>query len=336
MITWKSVWQFLIGAGSMLAIGAAWWTLQPQPPLPSGWQTIRPPADVMALLEYHGDILSGGKAGLVRIDRSSGMVLEQVQVAPGSQLGYVTGLVSDGGGGYWVAHNGGVSHFDGTAWRSYTTAGGLPDNEALAVACTRSGEVWAGTPKGVARLGSGKWQVFHKADGLASEAASVIYEDSQGRVWLGDGYTTAGGLSMYDGQAWHSYSTADGLAHNVITAILEDRQGALWFTTGFSSQGGVSRLVGGEWRNLRQAQGSLAGGKARSIFQDMKGNYWIGSEYDGIAFFNGDPFQTQSKVITPKQGLAGWEVKTMLQDASGNLWLGTENGITRILIQAQY
>jgi hypothetical protein len=69
MITWKSLLQFLIGAGCMLAIGAAWWHFQPQPKLPAGWQTIRLPGDVMALLEYRGDILSGGKDGLVRIER---------------------------------------------------------------------------------------------------------------------------------------------------------------------------------------------------------------------------------------------------------------------------
>jgi len=339
MIPWKSIWQFLIGAGSLLAIGAAWWYFQPQPALPPGWQTIRPPVDVMALLEYHGDILSGGKAGLVRIDRLSGKVVEQIQAEQSIRIAYVTGLALDGKDGYWVAHNGGVSHFDGTTWRTYTTADGLPDNEALAVALTRSGAVWVGTPKGVARLlpGAGdQWQVFHKSDGLTSEAATVIFEDSRGRVWLGDGHTTTGGLCVYDGQTWRTYSTADGLAHNVITDILEDRQGALWVTTGFSSQGGVSRLLpmGGAWRSLYQADG-LAGGKARSIFQDATGKYWIGSEYDGIAIFAGDPFQTKSTVLTPKQGLAGWEVKAMLQDSSGDLWLGTENGITRILKQAQ-
>lgn len=336
MMTWKSLLQFLVGAGGMLAIGAVWWYFQPQPRLPAGWQTIRPPGDVMALLEYRGDILSGGKDGLVRIERQSGKVLEQLQAE--GRIEYVTGLALDGGDGYWVAHGAGVSHFNGSTWRTYTTADGLPDNEVLGVARTRSGEVWVGTPKGVARLVSltdGKWQVFHTTDGLASEAATVIFEDSQGRIWLGDGHTTTGGLSVYDGKTWRTYNTADGLAHNVVNAMLEDRQGALWFATGFSSQGGVSALDGSGWRSLHQAPGVLAGGKARSIFEDGRGDYWIGSEYDGIAFFGGDPFQTKSKVFTPQQGLAGWEVKAMLQDSSGDLWLGTENGITRILKQAQ-
>ncbi len=334
IIPWKSLVQFLAGAGAVLAIGTAWWFLQPPPALTPGWQTIRPPADVMALLEYRGEILSGGKGGLIHIERPSGKVLGPVPVA--RPLEYVTGLASDAAGGYWVAHGSGVSHFDGSAWHTYTTADGLPDDQALSVMCARSGEVWVGTPKGVARLAQpGAWQVFHVADGLASEAATAIFEDSRGRIWLGDGHTTTGGLSVFDGATWRRYSASDGLAHSVVNAMLEDRQGALWFAAGFSSQGGLSRLNGGVWQNLYQAPGGLAGGKARSIFEDRQGQFWIGSEYDGIAIFPGDPFQTKSSVLTPKQGLAGWEVKTMLQDSSGDLWLGTENGITRILRQGQ-
>jgi len=70
----------------------------------------------------------------------------------------------------------------------------------------------------------------------------------------------------------------------------------------------------------------LAGGKVRSLFQDASGALWFGSEYDGVARFDGEKWL----VLNNKDGLSGLEVKTMLQTQNGDLWLGTENGITRI------
>ena len=56
------------------------------------------------------------------------------------------------------------------------------------------------------------------------------------------------------------------------------------------------------------------------------GRLWFGSEYDGMAVYDGAGFQ----LYTPQDGLAGWEVKQMIQDFEGVYWLGTENGLSRI------
>ena len=64
----------------------------------------------------------------------------------------------------------------------------------------------------------------------------------------------------------------------------------------------------------------------RSLYEDRAGRFWIGSEYDGIAIFEGKI----RRVLTPEQGLSGWEVKQVLEDDAGVLWLATEDGITRI------
>jgi ligand-binding sensor domain-containing protein len=95
--------------------------------------------------------------------------------------------------------------------------------------------------------------------------------------------------------------------------------------TGFADLGGASLLRDGAWRQLTEEDG-LAGAKARSVFEDRDGRVWVGSEYDGIAVFDGD----RRRVLTPRDGLSGWEVKEMVQDESGVYWLGTEDGLTRI------
>jgi ligand-binding sensor domain-containing protein len=106
---------------------------------------------------------------------------------------------------------------------------------------------------------------------------------------------------------------------------MADRGGALWVATGFASRGGVSRLWQGAWITWTRQHG-LAGEIARSLFQDREGRLWFGSEFDGIAVYDGQHWQ----VFTPKNGLAGWEVKKIVQDEQGVYWLGTDKGLNRL------
>jgi ligand-binding sensor domain-containing protein len=301
--------------------------LWPKPAPPPGWKIIHPPQDVMALSFYRNAIWSGGRDGLYRLDPRSGDILEKID-APIKFSGVTCLEIDTADDVLWIGHRAGLSRYDGSTWRTFTRADGLPDDQVLALEYTSKGDLWIGTPHGVARLAQGHWETFDPADGLSSPAASVIYQDSQGRLWFGDGFTTTGGLTLYDG-TWQPITPQGHLIHPVVNAILEDRQGTLWFGTGFSSQGGASSFDGKTWNSLALGDG-LAGAKTRSLFEDARGGLWFGSEYDGIALHDGRSW----RIFTPKDGLAGWEVKAMLQDSSDNLWLGTENGLTRLSAQA--
>jgi len=59
-----------------------------------------------------------------------------------------------------------------------------------------------------------------------------------------------------------------------------------------------------------------------SIYQDVKGNLWIGG-YGGLSCFNGKTFANYS----PKNGLATHSVFAVTGDTAGNLWVGTLNGL---------
>lgn len=316
--------QFVAGASLIAGLILLLPRTKPAPRLPAGWLLIRPPTDVMTLAEAGDAVWSGGRDGVVRLDKASGRIVGTL--AADVPLVYVSTILMDpAGAGMWIGHGNGLSRFDGQRWRTYTTRDGLPDNQVLALCRARTGELWAGTAHGLARLARGTWTRCAAPNGPASEAVSTILEDRRGRLWFGDGYSASGGLGMFDGRAWRTFGIADGLAHACVNALCEDRDGRIWFATGFSSRGAASRLDGAAWTTLTQADG-LAGAKVRSVFQDRGGAMWLGSEYDGIARLHGAVRQ----VLKPADGLAGWEVKAMLQDAEGRLWLGTENGITRL------
>lgn len=323
MTTRRNVIQFLLGFALVAAMGAAIYLLRPRPPVPSGWQIIRPPAEVIALADAGDVIWAGGRDGLALIDRATGTVKAPPE---GLRFSYITSIILENDfQDVWVGHSAGVSYMGSQGLETFTTLDGLPDNQVKALFRTRNGDLWAGTSHGLGVLRAGKWEAYTREDGLASEAVTVLFEDSRNRLWAGDCLPNAGGVSMLEGSTWKIFTTADGLAHNSVCAILEDPAGILWFGTGLGSRGGATRYDGQTWYTLTPADG-LEEFRVRSLFIDRQGGRWFGSESAGIVLLD----EGAPRLFSPQNGLSGWEVITMLQDRQGDLWFGTENGLTRI------
>ena len=293
------------------------------PDLPPGWQIIRPPNEVTTLAEQGQIIWAGGRAGLWSIDRNSGEVQELPSGTPDFRR--IRDLLVDDQHRLWIAHQDGLTRFDGSNWEQLRPAGDLLSGPAYALLLDHGGKLWVGTDRGAAVYDGHDWLAYSTADGLSTPAVTFIFQEMDGVMWFGSDSAEEGGLTSFDGRNWRRYSVADGLAHNSINMIIQDRQRALWFATGFGSQGGANRLMDGRWETWTVADG-LAGGKTRSLYEDKDGRLWFGSEYDGMAVFDSAGFQ----LYTPQDGLAGWEVKQMIQDIDGVYWLGTENGLSRI------
>lgn len=62
----------------------------------------------------------------------------------------------------------------------------------------------------------------------------------------------------------------------------------------------------------------------RAIFQDSKGNYWIGSHNEGVSFYDGKSFE----YFTTKEGLSDNQIRSIQEDKNGKIWFGTANGIS--------
>lgn len=62
----------------------------------------------------------------------------------------------------------------------------------------------------------------------------------------------------------------------------------------------------------------------RAIFQDSKGNYWIGSHNEGVSYYDGSSF----KYFTVNEGLADNQVRSIHEYENGHIWFGTANGIS--------
>ena len=62
----------------------------------------------------------------------------------------------------------------------------------------------------------------------------------------------------------------------------------------------------------------------RAIFQDSKGNYWLGSHKEGVSFYDRNSFE----YFTINEGLSDNQIRSIEEDENGNIWFGTANGIS--------
>lgn len=61
----------------------------------------------------------------------------------------------------------------------------------------------------------------------------------------------------------------------------------------------------------------------RAIFQDSKGNYWLGSHNQGISHYNGKSFE----YFTTNEGLPDNQIRSIHEDRNGIIWIGTAKGV---------
>lgn len=62
----------------------------------------------------------------------------------------------------------------------------------------------------------------------------------------------------------------------------------------------------------------------RAIFQDSKGNYWFGSQNEGVSFYDGKSF----KYFTTNDGLSNNQIRSIQEDTNGRIWFGTARGVS--------
>ena len=269
-----------------------------------------------------------------------------------------------GGAGVSVLDDGGTPFDKGDdTWATFTTADGLADNNVIAIAVDRGGQLWFGTHgAGVSVLDDGgtpfykgddTWTTFAESDGLVDNSVWAIAEDGGGGLWFG---TYGGGASVLDhngtpsdkkDDTWTTFATTDGLADDWVRAIDVDGEDQLWFGTG---DAGVSVLdYGGtpfdkeddSWITFADAEG-LAGHYIDTIFADDRGGLWfntwhrdtrndvisIGASGVSVLDDSGTPFDKQDDTWITFTAAYG---NAIAADNGGRLWFGTVGGGVSVL-----
>lgn len=101
---------------------------------------------------------------------------------------------------------GGMSRFNGTSFKSFTTREGLSDNFIWTFLQDPNGDLWIGSAGGGLMLYDGRtFRHFTQADGLTNRHVQSLLRDKTGRLWVG----TSGGAFRFDGKSFVNV-TRDG------------------------------------------------------------------------------------------------------------------------------
>lgn len=117
------------------------------------------------------------------------------------------------------------------------------------------------------------------------------------------------------------FSTHDGLPQNSVNAIVQDRDGFLWLGT----FGGLARFDGSDFRVYRSlADSGPSSDRILQLFEDARGQLWIGSEDAGVSVLRDGRFR--------RLDVCGGRclIRRFVAAADGSVWVLSSAGAYRI------
>lgn len=288
-------------------------------------------ASIQAITEdKNGNLWFGtGGSGAFRLDRDKKSnpgkeSFTSLSTRQGLSNNNVTSILADKSGNIWFGMDDGGLSLLKHDLKSLTS---LTINETLlhsGVSCAledKAGNIWLGTlGEGALRLGrDGKSLTRYTTfQGLPANGVIGILQDKKDNVWI----STFGGICCLgsDGKSLTRYTAAQGFPENYVQKILEDNHGNLWFGR---SIGGAYRFNPDTKSVTRYTTDQGLPDSATNIFEDTKGNIWIGTSR-GLSRLGPDGKSLASYTI--EHGLTNNLVTSTLEDKNGNLWFGSDGG----------
>ncbi len=314
---------------------------------------------------------------------------------------YVVDICIAADGAIWVGTRGGVARLGLSGWLHHRSWPGMNDRGASFFALDERGQLWVGNDA-IYNFERGFWQVARELEGDVRGRLIDLFVDGKGSLWAvtpfqllrydgevweairsdsGRGFgiravcpaqdggvwaITRSGVQRFDGQVWTALFASQGLAEiennpgRLGISICEASDGSLWL----GQVDGVVHVADGEQRKYTAADG-IPGGPINAVAEDIGGQIWISSLFEGVAHFNGQRWRrvpgadqaqfngvrrifpaNDGKVwlaspidgaihtdgfawvrYTVQEGLPSTQVWDVAQDAEGNLWFATSGGL---------
>ena len=244
----------------------------------------------------------------------------------------VSVICEDHHGRLWFGTwGGGVSCFDGNEFVNYTTEDGLADNRVPAICEGHHGRMWFGTWGGVSCFDGYQFINYTFEDGLLDNRVRDIMQDREGLLWFAHIHS---GLSRFDGETMQTLAKAP-----IAETLIQDKKGRIWFGNN-NLLYGISLHMPNSIQSEQSGQHEIGqqqccrsfGAYLHSLMEDSKGNLWVGTQGDGLYWYestdavwnaaNKDS-KCREKHFTKENGLSSNDVSALLEARDGTIWAGT-------------
>jgi signal transduction histidine kinase/ligand-binding sensor domain-containing protein len=295
--------------------------------------------------------------------QNSTILFSKLDSLNGTPIGKITGISQDPAGIMWFCgqHAQCLYRYDGTKLSSLKRDIKNPNSLGVTnlenVYADDRGMIWlAGLGLDMYNPSTGVFKHYvHRDDDSSSLSAGIINTilmDHLGNIWVGTGH----GLDRLDVKTEkfihhrNDQRNPKSLSCDDVRTLYEDKNGLLWAGTGFpwdgkERNGGLNRMNpdGSFTRYMHDPKNpeSLLSNKVRAIFEDRRGNFWVGTSGEGLHLMNREKGIFMRHLFDPKHPdeLSGPAVKpgdkadgiTFIgEDNMGALWIGCYmQGLTR-------
>lgn len=249
----------------------------------------------------------------------------------------VSAFLESGKDNFWIGtEDGGLSYFDSASktFRKYPFAANqdtLSYHNIHALYEDRKGNVWIGMYTGGLNIYNPRTGKIRRYTNKPSVPASLsdnsvysIDEDRKGRIWV----STISGLNLYNPQDDNFLRIRGGnLDKMCIYQVCQDsEQDLLWIATydnGLLSLNPETKLI--QKYSHSENPGSISSNKVITLFDDGRGNLWVGTDGGGLNLF--DKKTKKFKVYGDEYGIKSAVIFGIVEDDNGKLWLSTNSGI---------
>lgn len=247
-------------------------------------------------------------------------------------------IIIDSKGTIWFGTNNGLNSFNykSDELRNYKYDPNGIENTVTFIHKDESDIFWLGTEsRGLVRfdpLRKTYNSYSHNpnvSNSISHNTIRYIFPDGQDFLWIG---TRGGGLNKFDKRTgkFISYiyepNNPEGLSNERVECILRDSKGTLWI----GAQGGAGLNRFDQKNNTFKTFSFPGGGPVvLTMYEDKKGNFWVGTFNRGVSLFNRD-----NETFVNNFNLANNLVRSILEDDSGNLWIGTDYGLSKLYPEA--
>jgi signal transduction histidine kinase/ligand-binding sensor domain-containing protein/DNA-binding response OmpR family regulator len=241
---------------------------------------------------------------------------------------FVSSFYEDGDKNLWIGTDGGGMSIWNRRQNSFTNFrhdpgknNSLSNNSVTCIKKDYLNNIWMATfGGGINRFNraAGSFERFkciNDVTGEENKNAWLLLEDHEQNLWA----STFGDGRLYRFSRSQNRFEVFGQELYDLIALMEDRNGTLW-------AGNSHQLISIDKQNKKHNYYET-GKPVRTIYEDKKGNFWIGSEGGGLILFD----RKQGKIAfrySDADGLCNNAVLNILEDDRGYLWLSTFNGLS--------